>query len=97
MLGRALSGPSLPSNPPSRSLPSPRPSSPAPSPRRRFWFHSESFAYRRLYMAEEVSAPLFGYTLDRPLADIAVCVAIGTAYRAIAYGLLIGLNRSKQR
>jgi hypothetical protein len=48
-------------------------------------------------MAEEVSAPLFGYTLDRPLADIAVCVAIGTAYRAIAYGLLIGLNRSKQR
>ena len=62
-----------------------------------FWFHSESLAYRRLYMAEEVSAPLFGYTLDRPSVDIAVCIVIGTAYRAIAYALLIGLNRSKQR
>ena len=58
---------------------------------------SETLAYRRLYMVAEVSAPLFGYTLDRPDVDVVVTLIIGTAYRAIAYLLLIGLNRSKQR
>jgi succinate dehydrogenase hydrophobic anchor subunit len=61
------------------------------------WFHYETLPYRDLYMVAEVSAPLFGYTLDRFGLDIAMMLVIGTAYRAVAFVLLVGLNRDKQR
>ena len=61
------------------------------------WFHAETLAYRRLYLVEEVSAPLFGYTLDRLPTDVAYIILIGSAYRVVAYALLVSLNRSKQR
>jgi hypothetical protein len=61
------------------------------------WFHAESLPYREHFMVAEISAPAFGYTLDRYDLDIGICVAMGTAYRVIAYILLIALNRDKQR
>lgn len=61
------------------------------------WFHAETLPYRDHFMVTEISAPLFGYTLDRFALDIATTVALGVAYRIVAYLLLILLNRSKQR
>ena len=60
-------------------------------------FHAETLAYRAQYMVAEVSAPLFGYTLDRYAADIAAMMGIGTIYRILAYFLLTRLNVEKQR
>lgn len=56
------------------------------------WFHYETLPYRDLYMVEEVSAPLFGYTLDRFGLDCGMIVLIGFVMRVIAYGLLILLR-----
>lgn len=61
------------------------------------FFHSETLAYRQIYMVEEVSAPLFGYTLDRFAVDITLMLLIGVVHRVLAFLLLIGLNRDKQR
>lgn len=61
------------------------------------WFDYETRPYRSKYLVEEVSAPLFGYTLDRFAVDITMMLLIGTAYRAIAYVLLVRVNRDKQR
>lgn len=61
------------------------------------WFQVESEAYRRLYMVQEVSAPLFGYTLDRFGTDLAIVAAIGIGFRILAYILLITVDRTKQR
>ncbi len=61
------------------------------------WFHYETLPYRDMYMVEEVSAALFGYTLDRLGYDIAMILIIGTVYRIIAFALLVLLNREKQR
>lgn len=61
------------------------------------WFTTETASYRDHYMVAEVSAPLFGYTLDRFAEDIGICVALGVAYRIIAFVLLIAIGRNKQR
>jgi len=61
------------------------------------FFHAETLLYRDLFLVEDVSAPLFGYTLDRLPFDVGMILLIGAAYRVIAYFLLIGLNRNKQR
>jgi len=61
------------------------------------WMHYETLPYRNMYMVEEVSAPLFGYTLDRFGYDIGMIMLIGLMYRVIAYLLLIYSNRDKQR
>jgi len=61
------------------------------------WFHTETFPYRRHFMAVEVSAGVWGYTLDRLALDISLMILIGLAYRVAAFGLLVGLNRSRQR
>ena len=60
-------------------------------------FHAETVVYREHYMVAEVSAPLFGYTLDRFALDIFLLVVIGVAYRVIAYFALTRLNVDKQR
>ncbi len=57
------------------------------------WFHTESLPYRDLYMVEEISAPYFGYTLDRFGTDCAIILVIGFVLRAVAYVLLILLRR----
>lgn len=61
------------------------------------FFHSETLPYRTLFLVEEVSAPLFGYTLDRFALDIGLACAIGIVYRIIAYILLIRIDRHKQQ
>jgi len=61
------------------------------------WFDQETTFYRDTYMVAEVSAPLFGYTLDRYGFDIFAMLAIGLAHRTLAFGFLVGLNRDKQR
>lgn len=61
------------------------------------WFYSETSPYRALFMVDDVSAPLFGFTMDRLPLDMAMCVLIGLVLRAIAYSLLVTVNRHKQR
>lgn len=48
-------------------------------------------------MVVEVSAGVWGYTLDRFGLDVFIMIALGLAYRAAAFGLLVGLNREAQR
>ncbi len=60
------------------------------------FFDSETLPYRSLFLVDEVSATLFGYTLDRFGTDIAVAVTIGLVYRTIAFVLLIVVDRKKQ-
>ena len=61
------------------------------------FFDIETRAYRAHFMVAEVSAPLFGYSLDRFALDVFLMIVIGTAYRVIAYFLLTRLNVDKQR
>lgn len=61
------------------------------------WFDRETAAYRDHYMVAEVSAPLFGYTLNRFAVDTAALLAIGCGFRALALLLMLVLQRDKQR
>jgi hypothetical protein len=61
------------------------------------WFATETGPYRQLFMVDDVSAPLFGYTLDRLPLDFSMCIVIGIVLRVVAYGLLVSVNRHKQR
>lgn len=61
------------------------------------WFHCETAPYRHVYMVKEVSAMLFGYTVDRLPLDIGLTILIGTVYRVVAYFGLVLINRDKQR
>ena len=61
------------------------------------WFDTETRPYREHFMAEEVSAGVWGYTLNRFGTDIALMLTIGLVYRAAALAFLIGLNRERQR
>lgn len=61
------------------------------------WFQEETVLYRQNYMVEEVSAPIFGYTLNRFGFDMGICVLIGFVYRIVAYFLLISVSKDKQR
>jgi hypothetical protein len=48
-------------------------------------------------MVLEVSAGVWGYTLDRFGFDCSIELIMGLTYRVLAFFLLIGLNRDKQR
>jgi hypothetical protein len=61
------------------------------------WFDSETSGYRELFMVEELSAKLFGFELDRYALDIGIAVLLAFAYRVVAFGLLLVVNRQKQR
>ena len=61
------------------------------------WFHTETFPYRAHFMVQEVSAGVWGYTLDRFGIDITLMIFIGFAYRVVALCFLVGLNRERQR
>eukprot|EP00455_Lapot_gusevi_P045021 TRINITY_DN5716_c0_g1_i5.p1 TRINITY_DN5716_c0_g1~~TRINITY_DN5716_c0_g1_i5.p1 ORF type:complete len:859 (+),score=112.28 TRINITY_DN5716_c0_g1_i5:76-2652(+) len=60
-------------------------------------YHLETAPFTHIFRVHEVSAPIFGYTLDRFGFDIGMMCLIGMIYRLVAYLLLIGLNRDKQR
>ena len=61
------------------------------------FFNAETGPYREIFMVEDISAQLFGYTLDRMSTDVAMCVTIGVLYRVLAGALLLLVNRDKQR
>lgn len=61
------------------------------------WFHCETAPYRHIYMVKEVSAVLFGYTVDRLPLDIGITILIGAVYRFVAYFGLVYINQDKQR
>jgi len=47
-------------------------------------------ADRALFLVEDVSEGVFGYTLNRPFVDVAMMGVIGTGLRASAFvGLLL--------
>jgi len=60
------------------------------------FFHAETLAYRNHYMVVEVSAGIWGYTLDRYALDITLIIILGTILRGIAYFLMVFLNRKEQ-
>jgi hypothetical protein len=54
------------------------------------FMHSETLAYRDLFLVTEVSAFIFGYTMDRPGYDITMMFAISMVQRVVAYiGLIV--------
>lgn len=61
------------------------------------WFGSETAGAREHFMVDDVSAQVWGYTLDRTALDFSLIILIGCIYRVVAFGLLVGLNREKQR
>ncbi len=61
------------------------------------FFHAETLAYRNHFMVEEVSAGIWGYTLDRFSLDICIMLLLGLAMRAAAFVLMVVLNRKEQK
>jgi hypothetical protein len=61
------------------------------------WLDSETSGYRDLFMVEEITAPLFGYTLNRFAMDIGIAFLLAIVYRIIAFFLLLVVDRQKQR
>ena len=61
------------------------------------FFHAETYAYRNHFMVLEVSAGIWGYTLDRFSLDIFMMILLGLGMRAVAFLLMIGLNRKEQK
>jgi hypothetical protein len=61
------------------------------------FFHTETFPYREHFMVLEVSAPFWGYTMDRLGLDLAIMLIIGFVYRLAAFVLLVSLNKELQQ
>lgn len=60
-------------------------------------YSEEVSPFKHFYQVEKISAPTFGYVLDRYGFDVGMLVVIGTVYRVIAFLLMILLNRRKQK
>jgi len=61
------------------------------------FYDKETEPFRHLFRVEEISAPFFGYTLDRFGQDIAYMVVIGVLLRVLAFFSLIFVNKIKQQ
>ncbi len=61
------------------------------------FFHAETLPYRNHYMVTEVSAGIWGYTLDRFSFDIFMMILLGLVERAVAYFLMIYIDRSVRK
>lgn len=57
------------------------------------FLHGETLHYRDLFLAEEVTANIFGYTMGRPMFDMAAMALIGVLLRVVALGALLLLAR----
>jgi hypothetical protein len=57
------------------------------------FLHGETLHYRDLFMAEEVTASIFGYTLGRPMLDVVAMALIGILLRLVALGALLLLAK----
>lgn len=61
------------------------------------WYSYELLIFDGVYEIRNISAAIFGYSLQRYFFDIFMLFVIGMAWRIIGFVLLIGLNRQKQR
>ena len=61
------------------------------------FFHAETLAYRDHFMVLEVSAGIWGYTLDRFALDIGMMILLGLLMRVVAFVLMVALNRKEQK
>jgi hypothetical protein len=61
------------------------------------WYSSELMIYDGVYEIQSISASLFGYTLNRYYWDLLCIFIIGSVFRVLAFVLMVGLNRQKQR
>lgn len=61
------------------------------------WYSSELVIYDGVYEIQNISAKLFGYTLQRYNFDLLCIFILGCAFRLIAFILMVCLNRQKQR
>ena len=61
------------------------------------FFHAETLAYRDHFMVLEVSAGIWGYTLDRFTLDIGMMILLGLIMRVLAFALMVALNRKEQK
>ncbi len=61
------------------------------------FFDAETSGYRELFMVEEISAKLFGYELNRFAMDMGIAFLLALVYRVVAFGLLLLVDRQKQR
>ena len=52
------------------------------------WVHQETLPYREVFL-DEVPAAVFGYTLDRPIMDVVVMLALGVLMRVAAFFCLV--------
>jgi len=53
------------------------------------WVHMEVNPYRKTFVAENIPAGSFGFTLDRPIYDITMMVVLGLLMRGAAYICLV--------
>ena len=61
------------------------------------WYSDEVMLFENVYEIYTISAQIFGYTLNRYFFDALMIFILGIAWRIVAFLLLIGLNRQKQR
>jgi hypothetical protein len=61
------------------------------------WYSEEVTVFDGVFEIYDVSAKIFGFTLWRYWFDITMLLIHGLVWRVIAFLLLIGLNRSKQK
>lgn len=58
-------------------------------------FNEEVQIVRHLYQVDDISAPQWGYTMDRFTTDMLYMLLIGFIYRVVAFILLVLLNWHK--
>ena len=61
------------------------------------FFHAETLPYRNHFMVTEVSAGIWGYTLDRFGLDVFLMLLLGVVERAVAFVLMVVVDREKQK
>ena len=61
------------------------------------FFHAETLPYRNHFMVTEVSAGIWGYTLDRFGLDVFMMILLGLVERAVAYVLMVAIDRDVRR
>ena len=57
------------------------------------FIHAETLPYRTLFLAEEITAEIFGYSLNRPTYDIFMMAFIGILLRLVALLALYGVAK----
>jgi len=67
-----------------------------------FWatsalFDQQTIPFRNVMQVDQISAPIWGYTLDQYGLDVFLILLIGIVYRILAFLLMIFTHRDKQK